>query len=397
MWKRKRTLKEEYGTLGHFLRGDNECHYLGDLYIEGTNFYFHREWRGVKDTAYAFARWLQTWGKMAGLIGRDPVRMIRAFWKYRWLSAYLATPMMVDKWIEGDRGMVLRADLTAIDCMVSDSITTLWREIRADRRFGENKWTERTIAFDYTLPKHIIYGFPGYYGINIQQHAAFMVPILNKNLGSYYVDQAVSCGIPGDMCTLPLVETGVAVEGEYPDIGNCWLTTNNPCDANMMDNVAMYRALSSDGKKAVHPFTTPLMYDDPTCKELGVHEVYDAIHFLESSSTSRSTGTRSSSTSKTPTSSTARRPSAGTSMPRRTTARSTPCVRVCSASTSTSRAATSTSSKPRARSRASLTSACAETSTPSRTRATAPLPGAAARRTTRTACSGCITAGASCA
>ena len=181
MWKRKRTLKEEYGTLGHFLRGDNDCHYLGDLYIEGTNFYRHREWRGVKDTAYAFARWLQTWGKMAGLIGRDPVRMIRAFWKYRWLSAYLATPMMVDKWIEGDRGMVLRADLTAIDCMVSDSITTMWREIRADRRFGENKWTERTIAFDYTLPKHIIYGFPGYYGINIQQHAAFMVPILNKN------------------------------------------------------------------------------------------------------------------------------------------------------------------------------------------------------------------------
>ena len=33
MWKRKRTLKEEYGTLGHFLRGDNDCHYLGDLYI----------------------------------------------------------------------------------------------------------------------------------------------------------------------------------------------------------------------------------------------------------------------------------------------------------------------------------------------------------------------------
>ena len=55
MWKRKRTLKEEYGTLGHFLRGDNDCHYLGDLYIEGTNFYRHREWRGVRDTAYAFA------------------------------------------------------------------------------------------------------------------------------------------------------------------------------------------------------------------------------------------------------------------------------------------------------------------------------------------------------
>ena len=32
MWKRKRTLKEEYGTLGHFLRGDNDCHYLCLLY-----------------------------------------------------------------------------------------------------------------------------------------------------------------------------------------------------------------------------------------------------------------------------------------------------------------------------------------------------------------------------
>lgn len=281
MAKQKRTLKEKYGTIGHFLKGDNPCNYLGDLYIEGTTFYRHREWRGVSDTAYAFGQWLLTWGKMASLILRNPVRMVRAFWRYRWLSAYLGAPMMIDKWIEGDRGMALRADLHAVSAMISDSVDILWKELRADRHFGETKWSEKTIAFDYTLPKHIMFGFPGYYAINIQQHAAFMVPIMNKNLGSYYVDQAVSCGIPGDMCTLPLTEVGVAVEGEYPDIGNCWLTTNNPCDANMMDNLVMWRELSNDGKKAVHPFVTPLMYDDPTCKELGVHEVYEAIAFLE--------------------------------------------------------------------------------------------------------------------
>ena len=49
----------------------------------------------------------------------------------------------------------------------------------------------------------------------------------------------------------------------------------------MMDNAAMYRRLSGDGKKAVHAFVTPLMYDDPTTKELGVHEIYSAIEFLE--------------------------------------------------------------------------------------------------------------------
>lgn len=42
MWKRKRTLKEEIRHARPLLRGDNDCHYLGDLYIEGTNFYRHR-------------------------------------------------------------------------------------------------------------------------------------------------------------------------------------------------------------------------------------------------------------------------------------------------------------------------------------------------------------------
>ena len=281
MWKRKVSLRQQYGTLGHFLRGDEPCHYIGQRYIEGTNIFARREWRGVKDTAYAFAWWLITWVKMGSLIARSPVRMVSAFWRYRWLSAYLLTPAMVDKWIEGDRGLVLKTDLTAINCLVSDSVDTFWAELRAYRRFGETEWTEKTVAFDYTLPKHLIFGFPGTYAINMQQHAAFMLPLIRKELGSYYVDQSVSCGIPGDMCTLPLVETGVAVVGEYPDIGNFWMTTNNPCDANMMDNNAMYRMLSSNGKKAVHPLTSPLMYDDPTTKELGVHEIYEAIDFME--------------------------------------------------------------------------------------------------------------------
>ena len=82
-------------------------------YYDKTGVAKWREWRGVKDTAFAFSRWLITWVKMGGLVMRDPVRMVKAFWKYRWLSAYLVSPSMIDKWIEGDRGMALRADLTA--------------------------------------------------------------------------------------------------------------------------------------------------------------------------------------------------------------------------------------------------------------------------------------------
>lgn len=277
----KRPFKERYPTLRAFVKGDAPCKFLGDRLIPKTNICDRREWRGFADTAYAFGWWLVVWGKMAGLVMKNPVRMAKAFWRYRWMSAYLVTPNMVDKWIQGDRGVQLRCDLHAINAMVSDSIDVLWTMVRADRHLGETQYSEKTIAFDYTLPRHIMNGFHGVYSVNINQQAAFMLPILMMQMGPYYIDQAVSCGIPQDLCTLPLTEVGVAVEGDYPDIGNCWLSFNNPCDANMMDNGAMYRALTNNGKKVNYPFTTSLMYDDPTTQELNIHEVYEAIAFLE--------------------------------------------------------------------------------------------------------------------
>lgn len=253
----KRPFKERYPTLKSFVAGDSPCKFIGDRYIPGTNIYDRREWRGFYGTAYAFGWWLITWGKMAGLVLHNPVRVARAFWKYRWLSDYLVTPHMIDKWLVGDRGVVLKCDEHALNAMITDSVEVLWKMIRADRKLGETKWTAKTIAFDYTLPRHIMLGFPNYTSFNINQQAAFMLPLLMKQMGPYYIDQAVSCGIPQDLCTLPLVEVGVAVEGEYPDVGNCCFATNNPCDANMMDNSVMYRALSNDGKKLYTPLSPP--------------------------------------------------------------------------------------------------------------------------------------------
>ena len=95
MWKRKVSIKEQYGSLKHFLKGDEDCHYIGQRYIEGTNIFARREWRGVKDTSYAFYRWLVTWGKMAGLVARDPVRIVKALYLYHWLIPYLNSPAII--------------------------------------------------------------------------------------------------------------------------------------------------------------------------------------------------------------------------------------------------------------------------------------------------------------
>ena len=84
---KKRPFKERYPTLRSFLKGDGPCHYIGDRYIEGTNIYDRREWRGVADTAYDFGWWLATWLKMGAFVAKNPVRIARAFWHDRWLSA----------------------------------------------------------------------------------------------------------------------------------------------------------------------------------------------------------------------------------------------------------------------------------------------------------------------
>lgn len=285
MWKRKYSLKEQYGTLGHFLRGDEECHYIGQRYIENTNLFARREWRGVVDTGITFYHWLTSWIKMTGLAMKLPVRLIVALFKYRWFVGFLLTPAMFDRWIEGDRGIALRCDLAITDGMCTGTINMLVKTFRADKNLSltgkANKYYDKLIPFDYSLPVHLIYGFPGYEAVNIQQLTSYIVPLLRKQNGAYYIDQSISCGIPADACNLLLTEVGVAVEHTFPDVGKFWVAANNPCDANIMGNAATYRHMSNEFDKTNFVLAAPMMYNDPSTVDLGVHEIEEAIKFIE--------------------------------------------------------------------------------------------------------------------
>ena len=100
MWKRKVSLKEQYGTLEHFLKGDEPCHYIGQRYIEGTNFYARREWRGVKDTLVDYCAWLKNLAAMAKMVASAPIPCLKGFWEYRWMGSYLGTFMFIDRLFE---------------------------------------------------------------------------------------------------------------------------------------------------------------------------------------------------------------------------------------------------------------------------------------------------------
>ena len=285
MWKRKVSIKQQYGTLKHFLKGDEDCHYLGQRYIENSNILALLEWRGVKYTATAFFWWLKIWGRMSTLPLKAPVKVMKATFRYRWFSSFMLNPAMIDRWVEGDRGIALECNLNMIDKMTADVIDVLYKVFRADKNLcpggRENKYYEKTVIFDFSLPAHIMWGFPGYDSLNLLQHLGYMLPLLRKSNGAYYTDKTISNGVPNDLCNLVMTEVGVAVNNEMPDIGKFWLTTNNPCDGTIMGNAFIHDLMAGEPKKASYSLTTPLMYDDISTRELGKHEIAEAISFIE--------------------------------------------------------------------------------------------------------------------
>ena len=85
---------------------------LGVLF-DGGKVRCRREWRGVKDTLYDYGRWLYILSLLAKFIVKP--RNIKAMFRYRWMSNYLAVPHMVDKFTMGLRDEALRIVHTAMD------------------------------------------------------------------------------------------------------------------------------------------------------------------------------------------------------------------------------------------------------------------------------------------
>ena len=65
------------------------CENFGKFYTEGK-VRNRREWRGVKDTLYAYSRWLHIMTILAKFIVKP--RNLKAMFRYRWKENYLALP-----------------------------------------------------------------------------------------------------------------------------------------------------------------------------------------------------------------------------------------------------------------------------------------------------------------
>lgn len=106
---------------------------FGKVYLKGKRYRSHREWRGVVDTLYDYSRWLYNWFNMFRIVLSKP-RNIKAMFRYRWMSSYLAVPMMVDRHTQGLRGEHLRICHAEQDIIIEDVAKLLDKLFRGDRR-----------------------------------------------------------------------------------------------------------------------------------------------------------------------------------------------------------------------------------------------------------------------
>ena len=192
---------------------------LGSFYT-GGKVRKRREWRGVKDTLYDYSRWLYIMGQLGGFVMKP--RNVKAFFRYSWMSNYLAVPMMVDRFSQGLRGPQLRILHEEFDIIVYDVAKLLDSLFKGDRNIGKDKdFSDKVVLVDENEMTAVMMGFPTLKGLSRETPAVYVSVLLNQHAAEKYIDIAQEYGLPGDVCPMPEAEAGVSIADDFPVLGAC--------------------------------------------------------------------------------------------------------------------------------------------------------------------------------
>ena len=252
---------------------------LGLTYIDKTGVRKRREWRGLKDTLCDYGYWCIMWKDMIGLVLSAPVQVVKGLLRYRWMFTYLTYSSFLDRQLEGTRGTQLRAGHLLYDLITKHTIDLIRTTFKADRNLGGGKQlSERIVYCDELIPAEICAGFENLIFIPAQTLPIFLTSMINQQLPPVYLDAIENFGVPADVCPLPSAEAGVAVEGDFPRMGKCFITCNMPCDGSIMTSSFQDRYF----KLPTYCLNIPLRYNDEVdAQEYAVEELKGCIKFIE--------------------------------------------------------------------------------------------------------------------
>ena len=250
----------------------------GNLLEDKTGLLKHREWRGLGDTLFDFGFWMKNrmaWGLIRAL-RREAFK--KGEDRYRWTVTYRILPHYYDMQCSNMRGPALRAARANQFTLSLGFATGLALFLGCDERFFPgNERNKKVIICDNLIPSIIASGFPDYTIKQIQGMPQYVPSLVNQQSGIHYIDVSESYGLPADVCPIPSVEAGIAIDDDYPRIGICSITTNMPCDGSIMTTTIQDRRIGLP----THVLNVPLRHTREDVQEYAVAEIKECIAFLE--------------------------------------------------------------------------------------------------------------------
>ncbi len=247
-----------------------------------TGIYRHRHWRGLKDTLYDYGQWLKLWGILIKWAVKHPVINVKALFRYRWMFNYLTAPAFFDRLTGRMGGEGLRASRNNLNTIADLVTVDLEKTLLADLNLRPNSKdaqarAKKIIYMDELIPKLVTAGFPQYETILAQAIPAYLPSLIVQHSPIHYIEASESYGLPADVCPLPSLEAGIAIEDDFPKFGCCFISCNMPCDGSIMTTTLQDRRFNLP----TFPLNIPLRWKREDTQEYAVEEMKACIAFLE--------------------------------------------------------------------------------------------------------------------
>ena len=258
---------------------------LGDLYMDKTGLYKHREWRGIKDTFYYFHKvWLYNYGMMVYdvMCYGGIVTFAKGCWRYRWMGqTYLPVLHWFDRGMEGLRGEALRACPWHYRGMVNATIFQFMQMFRNDLNLNKSDKVrakhDKTMAHDETVWGGVFYPFSKEVeNVPLQMVPYFVTCHVNNHTVLNYIDAVQSLGLPGDPCPMCQAEAGLFVLDDVPDYYKAVITSNEACDGSVATSILQDWLMD----KPLFAMPQPMQFDDPLVQEHCQREIEEAWKFI---------------------------------------------------------------------------------------------------------------------
>ena len=140
-----------------------------------------------------------------------------------------------------------------------------------------NSKSKKIIYIDAYMPKLITAGFAEHTGILSHLVPHYVPSLMNQHYGEHYIDITESYGVTPDVCGLPSLESGVAIDDDFPKIGCCYISTNMPCDGSIMSSTILDRRF----QMPTYVLNTPLRHTREDVQEYAIEELKECIAFME--------------------------------------------------------------------------------------------------------------------